>query len=430
VTAVSESERDMAHLVSSGVRVTAVSGSDAPDVADGVRVAAVAEPDLWGPELVDLPNGVWVRSTVAPEHQFNGVRVAASSRPESAESERDVTRLVSNGVPVAGSAESESDAAILVNGVRVTADSEPEPAKPGQDMTYVVNGVRVAVVAESEPDSAEVADGVRVAGVSESESVESGRDMSYVVNGVRVGVVAESESDSAELADGVRVAGVSESESVVNGVRVTASVESEPEPVKPETELVDLPNGVWVRVKAGSDHLSNGVRVTGSAESGPDATDVPDGVRVQPELAPSANGVPVTVEVELEHLTNAAPVTGAPESERDLAQPLNNGVRVTAETEPVGPKPDLTRLTNGVWLRAKIDPGRLADGVRVTRVPNSEPAVPEQPDYSHLSGDGGGIALAEATIPLPRKPNGPLAGPPAGPPIEQTIHSETATQEG
>jgi hypothetical protein len=362
-------EPDLA--LTNGVRVTAVSESDAVE----------AEPDIWGPELIDLPGGVWVRSTAVPEHQFNDMRVTAVSRPE-----RDVTHLVSNGVGVAGS---EPDATDLPDGVAVAASVGPEPA----DLAHLSNGVRVTAKADSE----QLINGVRVTAVSEPE-----RDATWLVdNGVRAGA----EPGAMDTPDGVRVAAVSGQGPgsrwipFTNGAGIPVPRPSEPELPRPV-------NGVTAKVPP--EHLANGVRVTAVGGQGGGSPAEP-----APGLPRPVNGVRVT------RLANGVRVNAM--GVQGLGSrwiPFTNGAGIPV---PRPAEPDLPQPADG---GPESDLAHAASGVRVTA--QSEPDLSQVADDvpEHLSQDVVATALVE--IPLPRQPIGPQSGAP----IVQSVQPETATQEG
>jgi MFS transporter, CP family, cyanate transporter len=112
----------------------------------------------------------------------------------------------------------------------------------------------------------------------------------------------------------------------------------------------------------------------------------------EPDLTHLTNGVRVTAKVQPEHLTNGVRVTAKEELEH-----LTNGVRVTAVAEPA-PRPDVTQPVSGVWItavaelesvRPELDLTHLPDGVRVTAL--SEP----EPDSAHSTNGVRATAPAE-----------------------------------
>jgi CP family cyanate transporter-like MFS transporter len=439
------------------------------------RPIAELEPARVEPDLTHLTNGVRVTAKVQPEHLTNGVRVTAQAEPEP----------LTNGVRVTAVAEPapEPDVTQPVKGVWITAVTELDSVKPELDVAQLTNGVRVTALSGSEPDSAQPPDGVRVAAVTGSEP-----DLVQLSDGVRVAALSGSESDVAQLTNGVGVAALSGSDpdlaDSVDGVGATASGGSEsdlaqsPDGVRvaavsgPESDLAELSEGVRVTAESDLTRPVNGVRAT--AVGGQDFGLLPftngAGVRVPNRSAPAlpqpADGVRVTA-VSGQRSGQLAKGTGAPgEPEKAVPRPVN-GVRVTAKVRPSangvratvgGQDFGLLPFTNGAGVRVPIRPilpesdlahaangvrgmalsesevARLTSGAQVTGPPKPEPGSPvttteePEPGLTDLSNEV--QVLAEATIPLPRQPGGPFIGPPAAPPIVETIHSETATQEG
>jgi CP family cyanate transporter-like MFS transporter len=458
------------------------------------RPIAELEPARVEPDLTHLTNGVRVTAQVQPEHLTNGVRVTAQAEPEpltngvrvtaqaEPQPEPDVTQPV-KGVWITAVTELESvkpelDVAQLTNGVRVTALSESEP-----DSAQPPDGVRVAAVTGPELDVAELSDGVRVTALSES-------DVAQLTNGVRVTALSASDSVGPELDvaqppdEGVLVAALSGADPDLghsaNGVGATAPGESEPDLVQPpdgvrvaaasgsESDLAELSEGVRVTAESDLTRPVNGVRVTAvggqdfgllpftngagvrvPSRSAPDLPQQADGVRVtavsgqpangtrapgEPEKAVPrpVNGVRVTAKVQPSANGVRATVGG-----QDFGLlPFTNGAGVRVPIRPILPESDLAHAANGVrgMALSESEVARLTSGAQVTGPPKPEPGSPvttteePEPGLTDLSSEV--QVLAEAAIPLPRQPGGPFIGPPAAPPIVETIHSETATQEG
>jgi CP family cyanate transporter-like MFS transporter len=437
ITAVTELESvkpelDVAQLTN-GVRVTALSESE-PDSAqppDGVRVAAVTGPEL---DVAELSDGVRVTALSGSDPDLadsaDGVRATASGG-----SELDVAEL-SDGVRV--TALSESDVAQLTNGVRVTALSASDSVGPELDVAQPPDeGVLVAALSGADPDLGHSANGVGATAPGESEP-----DLVQPPDGVRVAAASGSESDLAELSEGVRVTAESDLTRPVNGVRVTA-----------ESDLTRPVNGVRVTAVGGQDFgllpFTNGAGVRVPSRSAPDLPQQADGVRVtavsgqpangtrapgEPEKAVPrpVNGVRVTAKVQPSANGVRATVGG-----QDFGLlPFTNGAGVRVPIRPILPESDLAHAANGVrgMALSESEVARLTSGAQVTGPPKPEPGSPvttteePEPGLTDLSSEV--QVLAEAAIPLPRQPGGPFIGPPAAPPIVETIHSETATQEG
>jgi MFS transporter, CP family, cyanate transporter len=439
-----------------GVRVTAAGGQEPGSGLTyftngaGVPVPRPPEPNLPQPADGELVAGL----------ESDLLHAAADSALDTALSESDVAYLTSSA-QVTGPPESESrvtglsesDVAYLTYGPQMTGppESEPEvahvaddaqvtgPPEPESDVTVPTNGVRVTGLSES--DVARLTDGAQVTGPPES-------DLPHSANGVRVTALSGSESEVAHVVDGVQVAGPSGSESdsavPASGVRGTALSESEVAYLTSDVQVTGPP-------KSDLPHVANGVPVTGLSESevahstnGSQVTGPPE---PESDVTHPANGVRGTAlsESEMAYLADGAQVTGPPVSEPDSAVPTN-GVRVTALS---GSESDVAHLANGAQVtglpESEPDSAVPTNGVRVTALSQSESEVGhpvngvrvtasedphQQPEPVHLSDGGRGIAVAEATIPLPRQPIGPFVGPPSGAPVAETIHSETATQEG